>query len=530
MASIIEGYTYDVFVSYRQKDNKYDGWVTEFVENLKKELEATFKEEISVYFDINPHNGLLETHDVDASLRDKLKCLIFIPVISHTYCDCASFAWNQELVPFLHLASNDRLGLKVMLKSGNVASRVLPVRIHDIDNEDLKLCESTLEGALRPIDFIYKSPGVNRPLRSLEDHPQDNLNRIYYRDQINKVANAIDEILGSLKKADQAGIHTNNIKQKEAINIPPAKPVTTDIPEIAAIKFPKQQSDAIDKKSLSEIILFSRSRLKKLQKYIFPVVFIASMIFLLFIWRHQLRLEGKDHVRREKVLGHIINAEKYIADSFYGPARSELDLALAIDSGSSLAWSDLAVVSIRLGNLNEAILQTIEAVKNNPSNPKAAYNLAFALEDKKDYHQSAEWYSKAIGIDSSLVPAYSALGRLYNQLNQPVDAILILTMARKKYPQSEYMYLINKNLGNSYFLMNNFDQATECLVRSLAIKPLEAETNMFMARTCEASGDLNRSIEAWQKYIDLETDTAKANQAKSHLKEITIKHLKEIIR
>lgn len=43
MPSIIEGYNYDIFISYRQKDNKYDGWVTEFVDNLKKELEATSK-------------------------------------------------------------------------------------------------------------------------------------------------------------------------------------------------------------------------------------------------------------------------------------------------------------------------------------------------------------------------------------------------------------------------------------------------------------------------------------------------------
>jgi hypothetical protein len=51
MASIIPGYDYDIFISYRQKDNKYDGWVTEFIDNLKKGMEATFKEEISVYFD-----------------------------------------------------------------------------------------------------------------------------------------------------------------------------------------------------------------------------------------------------------------------------------------------------------------------------------------------------------------------------------------------------------------------------------------------------------------------------------------------
>jgi hypothetical protein len=87
MSSIIPGYTYDIFISYRQKDNKGDKWVSEFVEALKIELESTFKEEISVYFDVNPHNGLLETHDVDASLREKLKCLVFIPVISRRYCD-----------------------------------------------------------------------------------------------------------------------------------------------------------------------------------------------------------------------------------------------------------------------------------------------------------------------------------------------------------------------------------------------------------------------------------------------------------
>ena len=133
MSSLIPGYEYDIFISYRQKDNKYDGWVTEFVDNLKRELEATFKEEISVYFDINPHDGLLETHDVDASLKEKLKCLIFIPIISRTYCDPKSFAWEHEFNTFVESASNDQFGLKVKLPNGNVANRVLPVRIHRRD-------------------------------------------------------------------------------------------------------------------------------------------------------------------------------------------------------------------------------------------------------------------------------------------------------------------------------------------------------------------------------------------------------------
>jgi len=74
MSSLVPGFEYDIFISYRHKDNKYDGWVSEFVANLKRELEATFKEEVSVYFDENPHDGLLKTHDVDKSLESKLKC------------------------------------------------------------------------------------------------------------------------------------------------------------------------------------------------------------------------------------------------------------------------------------------------------------------------------------------------------------------------------------------------------------------------------------------------------------------------
>jgi TolB-like protein len=198
MSSLIEGYNYDVFISYRQKDNKYDSWVTDFVDNLTKELEATFKEEISVYFDINPHDGLLETHDVDASLSEKLKCLIFIPIVSRTYCDPKSFAWEHEFRAFVELASKDKFGIKTKLPNGNVASRVLPVKIHDLDNSDIQLLESVLGGVVRGIEFIFKSAGVNRPLTPSDD-PQKNLYQTFYRDQINKVANAIKENISGLK-------------------------------------------------------------------------------------------------------------------------------------------------------------------------------------------------------------------------------------------------------------------------------------------------------------------------------------------
>jgi TolB-like protein/Tfp pilus assembly protein PilF len=203
MASIIRQFEYDVFISYRQKDNKGDKWVNEFVEALRTELDSTFKEEISVYFDVNPHDGLLETYDVDASLKDKLNCLIFIPIISRTYCDPKSFAWENEFKAFIRQAAQDQFGIKVKLPNGNVASRIIPVQIHDLYAEDKTLIEKELGGALRAIDFIYKEPGVNRPLTSTDDK-ELNLNRTKYRNQINKVAHAIDEVIYSLKATQYA--------------------------------------------------------------------------------------------------------------------------------------------------------------------------------------------------------------------------------------------------------------------------------------------------------------------------------------
>ena len=114
MPSLIPGFEYDIFISYRHNDNR-SGWVTDFVNALQEELAATIKEPLSIYFDKNPHDGLLETDSVNKSLEGKLKCLIFIPIISQTYCDPTSFAWQHEFCAFNKLSQHDELGRDIKL-------------------------------------------------------------------------------------------------------------------------------------------------------------------------------------------------------------------------------------------------------------------------------------------------------------------------------------------------------------------------------------------------------------------------------
>src|SRR5688572_24793582 len=160
MAALLPGFEYDVFISYRHNDNKGDGWVTGFIDSLRTELGTAFKEDISIYHDNNHVDGLLETHQVKESLESKLKCLVFIPIVSQTYCDPKSYAWKSEFLHFKKSAAEDGFGLNVRLANGNVASRIVPVSIHELDSDDKGVLESEL-GPVRSVEFVFKSPGVN---------------------------------------------------------------------------------------------------------------------------------------------------------------------------------------------------------------------------------------------------------------------------------------------------------------------------------------------------------------------------------
>ncbi len=68
-------------------------------------------------------------------------------------------------------------------------------------------------GKLRAIDFIYHSAGVNRPLTP-KDKRDLNLSKTFYRDQINKVANSVKEIILGLQHAQSRVDEPDEEKQQ----------------------------------------------------------------------------------------------------------------------------------------------------------------------------------------------------------------------------------------------------------------------------------------------------------------------------
>jgi TolB-like protein len=539
MASLIPGFEYDIFISYRQKDNKYDGWVTEFVTNLKKEIEATFKEEISVYFDINPHDGLLETHIVDASLKDKLRCLVFIPVISQTYCDPKSFAWQHEFVAFNKMAKEDQFGREIKLSGGNVTSRILPVKIHDLDIEDKELLENEMGTVLRSIEFIYKSAGVNRPLRANEDHPQDNINKTYYRDQINKVANAVKEIITAIKKYDQKveevpqGVVKPKAEKHKILNpkiiltavlflivavagyffIPKLfKPAETTERSIAVLPF-KSLSDDPEKQYLADGVM--DAILLHLQKF------------------NGLRVVSRTSVEQYRsttkttnVIGEELGVEYLLEGSFQkvgDNVKLIVQLIKAKEERHAWAneynrnWKDIFAVQSEVA---QTIAKELYAkitpeekrlTEKIPTKSLEAYNLYLKAGDymgkylntpNNDYYQKAvTLYNAALELDSTFARVYSGLGHAYlnRYVNENIleknylDSSLVLAnMALSLDDQIDEAYFVK---GLYYQLKGQIDEAIDNFDKTIKVNPNFYHAYYWKANLYVGKGDYVKAIE-----------------------------------
>ena len=516
MASLIAGYEYDIFVSYRQKDNKHDGWVSEFVENLKGEIESTFKEEVSVYFDINQNDGLLETHDVDASLKDKLKCLIFVPIISRTYCDPKSFAWEHEFKAFIDLASKDQFGLKVKLPGGNVANRVLPVQIHDLNTGDREIIEAELGGYLRGIEFIYKEPGVNRPLMPNEDHPDNNLNKTFYRNQINKVSNALKEIIDGLRNPDHPGKQVtethakwkppdrNNLRTKifsgSMIMLALIVAGYFIIPKL--IK-PKEQIE----KSIA-VLPFKLLSDEHEKQYLADGVMDAILLHLQkFKDIRVLSRTSVEQYRETRKTTRLIGQEldvTYLLEGSFQKSGDNVRLIVQLIKTSNQEshawaneydrdWKDIFSVQSEVAQKIAGELHTIitpsekELIKKVPTADLTAYDLFLKANSyQEDYqktrnlssHQNAvTFYKAALGIDSTFAKAYIGLANSYyyryyypNYFKKGfLDSCLILVNeAISIDDQLDEAYFIK---GRYYYENGNFEEALDNFDKALKINP-----------------------------------------------------------
>lgn len=418
MPSILPDFEYDIFISYRHNDNR-SGWVTEFVKALQEELAATIKESVSVYFDTNAYDGLLDTHNVDKSLERKLNSLILIPVLSQTYADTKSFAWNNEFCAYCKILKSDSIGKDIKLSNGNVTSRILPIRIHDLETEDKTLIESELGAVLRSIDFIYREPGVNRPLTATDKREQ-NIAKTFYRDQVNKVAYAVKAILQAIRNpAKEVSVEFSSglSAQKEVVT---SQPEVSDN-SVAVLPFANLSNDPAQEyfadgftenilmhlSALPKFRVISRTSIMRYKKTTKSAPEIATELGVKYI------LEGSAQARKDKVRINVqlIDAQK---DQ---PIWSKM----FTESLEDIFEIENTVAEVVAEQLKVSLSPEVkEHLHTLPTRNMEAYDQflkgrhAYNQWNVAGYKLASEHFRKAIELDPDFKEAYSYLASSYS--------------------------------------------------------------------------------------------------------------------
>ena len=430
---------------------------------------------------------LLETHDVDASLKEKLKCLVFIPIISRTYCDPKSFAWEHEFKAFVELASKDKFGLKVKLPNGNVASRVLPVRIHDLDKTDIKLCESVLGGAVRGIDFIYKEPGVNKPITQ-RDNEEKNINKTSYRNQINKVALAIKEIILALKgepidygieQEKVVSTFEKQVLQEKSIIVLPFENISPD-PDQEYFSDGLTEEIITDLSNVHELLVISRSSAMTFKGTKQTIPEIAKVVNVRYVLEGSVRKSGNNLRINAQLIDSFTDIHLW-ADKYSGILDDVFDIQ------EKVSQSIVEALKIKLApeEKQKILARPIDNFQVYDLHIKAQKGITESTDE--GLKRALQYINQGLKIIGENEILYSDLGQIYMHFIE-IGLDKSENTFKKAEECTEKIFSLNPNSANGYCLKGhlnrwrgNIKESIKNLKQALSIDPNHFNSTFYLS-------------------------------------------------
>ncbi|UCG61705.1 MAG: tetratricopeptide repeat protein [Candidatus Zixiibacteriota bacterium] len=189
------------------------------------------------------------------------------------------------------------------------------------------------------------------------------------------------------------------------------------------------------------------------------------------------------------------------AETLKTPVENSPDVIALIDHGISLHDA---------GKYKEAIEKYKEAVKLNPDNPTAYYEIAmsyFALQDYKAAHKYAE--KAAEFHQGSAIFVYVLLGNTADMIGKPEDAIEAYDRGLRLQPNN---YLLLYNKGYLYTRQSESGKAIECYKKAVSVNPNHPSSHAALAQEYERQNYHIPCILAYCRFFALEPNTRRAAQ------------------
>ena len=388
---------------------------------------------------------------------------------------------------------------------------MLPVRIHDLDFRDNQEFEKVLGGVLRGIEFIYKEPGVNRPLTP-KDNEEKNFNRTNYRNQINKVALAIKEIISGLKKEPM----DSGIVQEESVSTierPFVQEKSIIVLPFVNISAEQEQEYFCD--GMTEEIINALTHVKDLRVIARTSSFafknkdvdireIGEKLNVGALLEGSVRKSGD----RLRITAQLINVEdrSHIWSERYD--RSMKDI-FDIQDEITLAIVDNLKVKL-ISSEKEAI------VKHYTDNPELYNFYLLGLHHwnrltPEDFARSEEYFEQAIKKDTNYPLAYVGIAEV-NVFNTFIMSIKPKEAVQKAKEYLKIALRLDKNLAEAYAILGrvhvfydwDWDKADQEFKRSLELNPNSAMILSHYSDFLSISGQHKQAVSLVKRARDLD--------------------------
>lgn len=168
----------------------------------------------------------------------------------------------------------------------------------------------------------------------------------------------------------------------------------------------------------------------------------------------------------------------------------------------------------------EAIEKYSEALKLNPDNLQANYEMAFSLFASGKGADGIPYIQKTIkGSTSPTLTAssYELLGSIYDQANQFQNAVDAYNQGIKINPNYQRLHY---NLGITYFRNNRFAEAEQCAIDAIRLDPKHASSQRLYALVCFHQNKRMNALLGFCSFILLEPATQRSTEAYNNIQHI----------
>lgn len=193
---------------------------------------------------------------------------------------------------------------------------------------------------------------------------------------------------------------------------------------------------------------------------------------------------------------YYINAQLLISESKYAEAVEELKKTIAVDPEALIAYRDMAMCYLKLGEVNSAI-KTADEIAKKFNNPDSYKFLAWIYFVTSSFKEAAYYYEKVLETEPSNDEALIYLANYYHTIN-PKDALKYWDKIAARKPGDPEVYL---KIAEAYEKMKLYETAIKNYTKSLEIDPSFKEVHLALSKIYEILKDTPAAVAEYKKYL-----------------------------